>query len=132
VALLQIEDLRTEIQLKNGVVHAVDGVSLHVDEGETLGIVGESGCGKTMTALSIMDLLPNGGRIAGGSIKLNGREITGLDPVEIRKVRGDEIGMIFQDPLSSLNPTHTVGAQIAEVVTLHRDVSKRDAMDRAV
>ena len=132
MALLQIEDLRTEIQLKNGVVHAVDGVSLHVDEGETLGIVGESGCGKTMTALSIMDLLPNGGRIAGGSIKLNGREITGLDPVEIRKVRGDEIGMIFQDPLSSLNPTHTVGAQIAEVVTLHRDVSKKDAMDRAV
>jgi peptide/nickel transport system ATP-binding protein len=132
LALLQIEDLRTEIQLKNGVVHAVDGVSLHVDEGETLGIVGESGCGKTMTALSIMDLLPNGGRIAGGSIKLNGREITGLDPVEIRKVRGDEIGMIFQDPLSSLNPTHTVGAQIAEVVSLHRDVSKKDAMDRAV
>ena len=78
MALLEIEDLRTEIQLKNGVVHAVDGVSLHVDEGETLGIVGESGCGKTMTALSIMDLLPNGGRIAGGSIKLAGREITGL------------------------------------------------------
>jgi peptide/nickel transport system ATP-binding protein len=132
VALLQIEDLRTEIQLKNGVVHAVDGVSLHVDEGETLGIVGESGCGKTMTALSIMDLLPNGGRIAGGSIKLAGREITGLDPAEIRKIRGDDIGMIFQDPLSSLNPTHTVGAQIAEVVLLHREVSKKDAMDRAV
>jgi peptide/nickel transport system ATP-binding protein len=132
VALLQIEDLRTEIQLKNGVVHAVDGVSLHVDEGETLGIVGESGCGKTMTALSIMDLLPNGGHIAGGSIKLADREITGLDPTEMRKVRGDQIGMIFQDPLSSLNPTHTVGAQIAEVVLLHREVSKKDAMDRAV
>jgi peptide/nickel transport system ATP-binding protein len=132
VALLQIEDLRTEIQLKNGVVHAVDGVSLHVDEGETLGIVGESGCGKTMTALSIMDLLPNGGHIAGGSIKLAGREITGLAPEEMRKIRGDEIGMIFQDPLSSLNPTHTVGKQIAEVVLLHRQVSKKDAMDRAV
>jgi peptide/nickel transport system ATP-binding protein len=132
VALLQIEDLRTEIQLKNGVVHAVDGVSLHVDEGETLGIVGESGCGKTMTALSIMDLLPNGGRIAGGSIKLAGREITGLSLPEIRKIRGDEIGMIFQDPLSSLNPTHTVGAQIAEVVLLHREVSKKDARERAV
>ena len=132
MALLQIEDLRTEIQLKNGVVHAVDGVSFHVDEGETLGIVGESGCGKTMTALSIMDLLPNGGRIAGGSIKLGGREITGLVPEEMRKIRGDEIGMIFQDPLSSLNPTHTVGAQIAEVVLLHREVSKKDAMDRAV
>ena len=132
MALLQIEDLRTEIQLKNGVVHAVDGVSLHVDEGETLGIVGESGCGKTMTALSIMDLLPNGGRIAGGSIKLAGREITGLSAPEIRKIRGDEIGMIFQDPLSSLNPTHTVGQQIAEVVLLHRAVSKKDARERAI
>jgi peptide/nickel transport system ATP-binding protein len=132
VALLQIEDLRTEIQLKNGIVHAVDGVSFHVDEGETLGIVGESGCGKTMTALSIMGLLPNSGRIAGGSIKLADREITGLSAEEMRKIRGDEIGMIFQDPLSSLNPTHTVGAQIAEVVLLHREVSKRDAMDRAV
>jgi peptide/nickel transport system ATP-binding protein len=132
VALLQIEDLRTEIQLKNGIVHAVDGVSFHVDEGETLGIVGESGCGKTMTALSIMGLLPNSGRIAGGSIKLAGREITGLPADEMRKIRGDDIGMIFQDPLSSLNPTHTVGRQIAEVVLLHRDVSKKDAMDRAV
>jgi peptide/nickel transport system ATP-binding protein len=84
VALLEITDLRTEIQLKDGVVHAVDGVTLHVDEGETLGVVGESGCGKTMTALSIMDLLPNGGHIAGGSIKLAGREITGLDPAEMR------------------------------------------------
>jgi len=132
VALLQIEDLRTEIQLKNGVVHAVDGVSFHVDEGETLGIVGESGCGKTMTALSIMSLLPNGGRIAGGSIKLADREIVGLAAEDMRKVRGDDIGMIFQDPLSSLNPTHTVGAQIAEVVLLHREVSKKAAMDRAV
>jgi peptide/nickel transport system ATP-binding protein len=132
VALLQIEDLRTEIQLKNGVVHAVDGVSFYVDEGETLGIVGESGCGKTMTALSIMGLLPNGGHIAGGSIKLADREITGLAPEEMRKIRGNEIGMIFQDPLSSLNPTHTVGRQIAEVVLLHRDASKKEAMDRAV
>ncbi len=132
MALLQIEDLRTEIQLKNGVVHAVDGVSFHVDEGETLGIVGESGCGKTMTALSIMGLLPNSGRIAGGSIKLADREITGLPPAEMRKIRGDDIGMIFQDPLSSLNPTHTVGTQIAEVVLLHREVSKKEAMDRAV
>ena len=132
MALLQIEDLHTHIQLKDGVVHAVDGVSLHVDEGETLGIVGESGCGKTMTALSIMDLLPGGGRIASGSIKLAGREITGLEPAEIRKIRGDEIGMIFQDPLSSLNPTHTVGDQIAEVVRLHRPVSKKEALERAV
>jgi len=132
VALLEITDLRTEIQLKDGVVHAVDGVTLHVDEGETLGVVGESGCGKTMTALTIMQLLPNGGRIAEGSVKLAGRELTGLKPDEMRKIRGDEIGMIFQDPLSSLNPTHTVGQQIAEAVLLHREVSKTEALDRAV
>jgi peptide/nickel transport system ATP-binding protein len=132
VALLEITDLRTEIQLKDGVVHAVDGVTLHVDEGETLGVVGESGCGKTMTALTIMQLLPNGGHIAGGSIKLGGRELTGLKPEEMRKIRGDDIGMIFQDPLSSLNPTMTVGQQIAEAVLLHREVSKKEALDRAV
>ena len=132
MALLEITDLRTEIQLKQGVVHAVDGVTLHVDEGETLGVVGESGCGKTMTALTIMGLLPNGGRIATGSIKLAGREITTLSPEELRKVRGDDIAMIFQDPLSSLTPTHTVGKQISEAVLLHRDVSKKDAYERAV
>jgi peptide/nickel transport system ATP-binding protein len=132
VALLEITDLRTEIQLKEGVVHAVDGVTLHVDEGETLGVVGESGCGKTMTALTIMQLLPNGGRIAAGSIKLAGRELTNLNAEAMRKIRGDEIGMIFQDPLSSLNPTHTVGQQIAETVLLHRDVTKAEARERAV
>jgi peptide/nickel transport system ATP-binding protein len=132
VALLQIEDLRTYIDLKDGFVRAVDGVTLHVDAGETLGVVGESGCGKTMTALSIMNLLPGGGRIAGGTITLDGRDITSLGPADMRKVRGDEIGMIFQDPLSSLNPTMTVGHQIAETVLLHRDVSKKEAYDRAV
>ena len=132
MALLEITDLRTEIQLRDGVVHAVDGVSLEVAEGETLGVVGESGCGKTMTALSIMQLLPNGGRIAGGTIKLAGKEVTQLRPEELRKMRGDDVGMIFQDPLSSLNPTHTVGKQIAEAVLLHRDVSKQDAYERAV
>ena len=131
-ALLQIEDLRTHIQLKEGVVHAVDGVTLHVDQGETLGVVGESGCGKTMTALSIMNLLPVGGHIVGGSITLSGRTISDLDEDAMRKIRGDEIGMIFQDPLSSLNPTQTVGRQIAEAVQLHRDVTKKEAYDRAV
>jgi peptide/nickel transport system ATP-binding protein len=132
VALLEITDLRTEIQLRKGVVHAVDGVTLEVAEGETLGVVGESGCGKTMTALSIMQLLPNGGRIAGGSIKLAGKEVTNLRPEELRKMRGDDVGMIFQDPLSSLNPTHSVGKQIAEAVLLHRNVSKLEAYERAV
>jgi len=131
-ALLRVEDLRTHIQLKEGVVHAVDGVSLHVDQGETLGVVGESGCGKTMTALSITNLLPVGGHIVGGSITLGGRTISDLDDEAMRDVRGNEIGMIFQDPLSSLNPSHTVGAQIAEAVLLHRDATRKEATDRAV
>ena len=130
--LLEITDLRTEIKLREGVVHAVDGVSLSVDPGETLGIVGESGCGKTMTALSVMRLLPPGGEIAGGSIKLNGQEISALSEGDLRNIRGNEIGMIFQDPLTSLNTTMTVGNQIAEAVLLHRDVSKVQAMERAV
>jgi peptide/nickel transport system ATP-binding protein len=129
--LLDISDLRTEIRLRHGVVHAVDGVSLHVEPGETLGIVGESGCGKTMTALSIMNLLPGGGSIVGGSIKLDGQELSTLSDENMRKIRGNEIGMIFQDPLTSLNPTMTVGKQISEVVSLHREVSKEQAMDRA-
>jgi peptide/nickel transport system ATP-binding protein len=129
--LLEISDLRTEIRLRDGVVHAVDGVSLQVDRGETVGIVGESGCGKTMTALSVMNLLPTGGKIAGGSIRLDGREISSLSQDQMRKVRGNEIGMIFQDPLTSLNPTMTVGKQIAEAVTLHREVTREQAMDRA-
>ncbi len=129
--LVEIENLRTHIKLRQGTVRAVDGVSLYVEPGETLGIVGESGCGKTMTALSIMGLLPVGGYIAGGTIHLDGRQINGLPEDAMRKVRGDEIGMIFQDPLTSLNPTMTVGKQIAEAVLLHRDVSKERAMERA-
>jgi peptide/nickel transport system ATP-binding protein len=129
--LLEIEDLRTQIRLRQGIVHAVDGVSLQVDPGETLGIVGESGCGKTMTALSIMGLLPVGGQIAGGAIRLGGRPIAGLPDEQMRRIRGDEIGMIFQDPLTSLNPTMTVGRQIAEAVLLHREVSREQAMERA-
>jgi peptide/nickel transport system ATP-binding protein len=130
--LLEISDLKTEIRLKHSTVHAVDGVSLHVDPGETLGIVGESGCGKTMTALSIMNLLPTGGSITAGSITLDGLDISKLAPHDIRRIRGNDIGMIFQDPLTSLNPTITVGNQIAEAVRLHRDVTREQAMDRAV
>jgi peptide/nickel transport system ATP-binding protein len=129
--LLDISDLRTEIRLREGAVHAVDGVSLQVEAGETVGIVGESGCGKTMTALSIMNLLPTGGSIVGGSVKLEGQELSTLSEENMRKIRGNEIGMIFQDPLTSLNPTMTIGKQISEVVTLHREVSKEQAMDRA-
>jgi peptide/nickel transport system ATP-binding protein len=129
--LLEIKGLQTHIRMKQGVVRAVDGVSLSVAAGETLGVVGESGCGKTMTALSVMNLLPVGGHIVGGSIKLNGQEISRISDEDMRRIRGNEIGMIFQDPLTSLNPTLTVGRQIAEAVLLHQEVTRKHAYDRA-
>ncbi|MFI9274951.1 dipeptide ABC transporter ATP-binding protein [Kitasatospora sp. NPDC052896] len=132
MALLELIDLRTEIRLKRSVVHALDGVSLSVDVGETLGIVGESGCGKTMTAMSVMRLLPNGGEVVGGQVLLEGRDLLHLGDEEMDRVRGNEIGMIFQDPTTSLNPTMTIGRQISESVRIHRRVSKREAHERAV
>ena len=107
--LLQIEDLRTDIRLRSATVHALDGVSLDVEAGECLGIVGESGSGKIMTALSIMKLLPSGGYIVGGSIMLGGQEISAFDDEGMRRVRGNEVGMIFQDLMTSLNPTMIIG-----------------------
>src|ERR1700691_3949993 len=130
--LLQIEDLHTEIRLRSATVYALDGVSLTVEPGECLGIVGESGSGKTMTALSIMQLLPPGGHITGGQIQLDGKVISTLDDDAMRHVRGNEIGMIFQDPMTSLNPTMTIGDQIAETVRLHRGADKQTALARAV
>ena len=129
--LLEVEDLKTQIRLRRAVVHAVDGLSFELDAGETLGIVGESGSGKTMAAMSIMQLLPRGGSIVGGAIRLEGRDLVKLTDAELRKIRGDDIGMVFQDPMTSLNPTMTIGKQIAEEVLIHRDVSKQAAMDRA-
>jgi peptide/nickel transport system ATP-binding protein len=126
--LLEVEELKTRIRLRRGTVHAVDGLSFEVEAGETVGIVGESGCGKTMAAMSIMRLLPRGGFIASGEIRLDGRDLVQLGDADLRKVRGNEIGMIFQDPMTSLNPTMTIGKQIAEVVTTHRDVSRKEAM----
>src|ERR1700734_2360969 len=130
--LLEIEDLHTEIRLRSATVHALEGVSLNVEAGECLGIVGESGCGKTMTALSIMQLLPPGGHITGGSITLSGQEISALNDDGMRHVRGNEVGMIFQDPMTSLNPTMTVGDQIAETVLLHRGADHKTALARAI
>jgi peptide/nickel transport system permease protein len=130
--LLSIENLRTEIRLCKGVVHAVDGVSLSVNPGACLGIVGESGSGKTMTALSIMRLLPGGGSVVGGAITVDGVDVTSLPEPGMEDVRGNLIGMIFQDPLTSLNPTMTIGDQIAESVRLHRGASKEAALDRAI
>jgi peptide/nickel transport system ATP-binding protein len=130
--LLSIEDLHTQIRLRRATVHAIDGVSLSVAPGECLGIVGESGCGKTMTALSVMRLLPTGGEITGGRIVLDGTDIAALSESAMEEVRGNQIGMIFQDPLTSLNPTMTIGDQIAESVRLHRGASKAAARERAV
>ena len=130
--VLEIRGLRTDIRLKRSTVRAVDGVELTVYPGQTFGLVGESGCGKTMTALSIMNLLPAGGHVVGGSIRLGSIDLLQLDETEMRHVRGDDIGMVFQDPLTSLNPTQTVGRQIAEAVLLHRDTSHAAARRRAV
>ena len=129
--VLEIKNLRTYIRQRKTTVHAVDGVSLRVEQGETLGLVGESGCGKTMTAMSIMKLLPNGGYIAGGSIKLGGQDIVPYDDDEMRRIRGNEVAVIFQDPLTSLNPTMTIGNQIAESLRIHRGWNREQAMTRA-
>jgi oligopeptide/dipeptide ABC transporter ATP-binding protein len=129
--VLEIKDLSTHIQLTKSVVQAVGNIDMHIAPGETLGLVGESGCGKSMTGLSIMGLLPPGGSIVGGSIKLDGRELVGLPEPELRKIRGNDIAMIFQDPLTSLDPTKTIGYQVAEPVRLHRGASKPEALERA-
>jgi oligopeptide/dipeptide ABC transporter ATP-binding protein len=130
--VLQISDLSTHIQLTKSVVQAVGNVDLSVEPGEILGLVGESGCGKSMTGLSIMGLLPPGGSIVGGSIKLDGRELVGLSDAELRKIRGNDVAMIFQDPLTSLDPTKTIGYQVAEPVRLHKGAGKAAARSRAV
>jgi oligopeptide/dipeptide ABC transporter ATP-binding protein len=129
--VLSISDLSTHIQLTKSVVHAVGNVDLSIEPGESLGLVGESGCGKSMTGLSIMGLLPPGGKIVSGSIKLDGRELVGLSDAELRTIRGNDIAMIFQDPLTSLDPTKTIGYQVAEPVRLHKGASKAAAMARA-
>jgi len=129
--VLEVENLRTEFHLRSGVVGAVDGVSFSVGAGECVGLVGESGCGKSTTGLSIMKLLPPVGHVVAGSIKLNGRDLGPLSEGEMRRVRGDDVAMIFQDPMTSLNPTWTIGRQIAEAYRLHHDCTQAEAMARA-
>jgi peptide/nickel transport system ATP-binding protein len=131
--LLEVEDLVTEFRTERGVVRAVDGVSFGIPRGKTLGIVGESGCGKSVTALSIMRLVSEPpGRIRGTAIRYGGKNLLALSEEEMRNIRGNEISMIFQEPMTSLNPVYTVGEQVAEAVRLHQGKSRREAMQSAV
>jgi oligopeptide transport system ATP-binding protein len=129
--LLEVEDLHTVFSTKEGVVKAVDGVSFELNSGETLGIVGESGCGKSVTALSIMRL-QRPGRIVGGRVRFKGQDLTRLSEYEMREIRGKEIAMIFQDPMTSLNPVYSVGWQVAEPTRLHNNWNPKKAMGSAV
>jgi peptide/nickel transport system ATP-binding protein len=130
--LLRVEDLHTQFFTSRGVVRAVDGVSLHIDVGETLGIVGESGCGKTMTALSILRLVPDPGKIVSGRILFRGNDVVKMGDEEIREFRGNDVAMIFQDPMTSLNPVTKVGRQIEEAMTAHQRFTPELAKTRVI
>ena len=133
VPLLDVRNLATQFLTDRGVVRAVDGVSLHINAGETLGVVGESGSGKSVTALSIMRLIREPpGRIASGEVRYNGVNLLDVSAEQMRKIRGKEIAMIFQEPMTSLNPVFTVGEQIAESIRLHEGLSRRDAADKSI
>ncbi|HAE10205.1 MAG TPA: dipeptide/oligopeptide/nickel ABC transporter ATP-binding protein, partial [Opitutae bacterium] len=131
--LLQIENLESGFDTERGQVKAVDGISFELEKGRTLGIVGESGCGKTVTAMSIVDLLPKpAGRVMGGSIGFMGRELRDAEPEVMYDLRGNDVGVIFQEPMAALNPVQRVGRQIIESLLLHRDLSKAEALRKAV
>jgi len=130
--LLEVNDLRTHFFTQDGVVRAVNGISFYVDEGETLGIVGESGCGKSVSVLSVMRLIPQPpGKIVDGQVWFDGRDLLKLNDDEIRKVRGNQIAMIFQDPMTSLNPVLTIGRQVGEALELHMGMSREEARKRS-
>lgn len=132
-ALVEVHDLRTVFASSEGTAVAVDGVSFEIEPGETLGMVGESGCGKSVTSLSILRLVPSPpGRIEGGQILFQGEDLLAKNEAEMRQIRGNRISMIFQEPMTSLNPAFTVGDQIAEAISLHQQVKPRDAMEKAV
>ncbi len=130
--MLQVSQLRTSFKTAQGYLPAIDDVSFYIEKGETLGIVGESGCGKSVTSLSIMQLLTTNGRIEKGSIQFEGRELVGLSEQELRKLRGNDIAMIFQEPMTSLNPVHKIGHQIGESLRIHTGVSPRNAKAKAI
>jgi oligopeptide/dipeptide ABC transporter ATP-binding protein len=130
--LLEVRDLHTYFPTRTGVVKAVEGVSLHVERGEVLGVVGESGCGKSITALSIVRLLQSPGRIVSGQVLFEGRDLTQVSEKEMQRIRGDRIAMVFQDPMTALNPAYKVGWQVAEPIRLHRGASRAEAGRQAV
>jgi len=131
MALLEVRDLRTAFPSKSGMTPVVDGVSFDLERGKVLALVGESGSGKSMTALSTLRLVPKPGRVTSGSVKLDGEELLSLPVTEMRRIRGGRIGMIFQEPMTCLNPVVRVGAQVAEAILLHESMSKADARSRA-
>jgi oligopeptide transport system ATP-binding protein len=131
VSLLSVDDLRVQFWTQRGTVYAVNGVSFGVDAGETLGIVGESGCGKSVTSLAVMGILPRAGRVTSGRAEFAGRDLLTLGDRELRRIRGKEIAMIFQDPMTSLNPVLTIGRQIRESLQTHLGLDKKDAESRA-
>ena len=132
MALLEVRDLHTSFFTPVGEVKAVNGISFNLDHGKVLGIVGESGCGKSVTAYSIMQILEKTGKIVSGSIKVDGKELVGLPEREMKNIRGNRISIIFQDPMTSLNPTYTIGHQLMEAILLHTNRNKKQAYDRAV
>ena len=131
--LIDVNNLKTYFHTEEGTVKAVDGVSFEIYPGETLGVVGESGCGKSVTSLSIMRLIESPpGKIEEGEILFNGKDLTKLSQGQMRKIRGNDISMIFQEPMTSLNPVYTVGDQIMEAILIHKDVSKKEARQEAI
>src|SRR4051812_48946561 len=132
MALLDVKDLKTYFRTDDGIVKAVDGVSFNVEKGKTLGIVGESGCGKSVTCLTIMGLNNRKTTISSGEAMWKGENLIGMSPRRLRDIRGNDIAMIFQDPMTSLNPVHKIGDQLAEAMRLHEDVSKMVAKRRAL
>ena len=132
-ALLEVNGLKTRFFTQDGVVNAVNGISYTLEEGGTLGIVGESGCGKSVSVLSIMRLIPDPpGKIVGGEVLFEGRDLLKMNPDEIRQIRGNKIAMIFQDPMTSLNPVLTIGRQVSEALELHLAMDKKQARQRTV
>jgi peptide/nickel transport system ATP-binding protein len=132
MALLEVEDLRTNFRTDDGIVHAVDGVTFSVERGKTLGIVGESGCGKSVTCLTIMGLNDKRSATSSGVARFDGKDLLKATPEQLRRLRGDEISMIFQDPMTSLNPVKKIGWQLEEAVLVHRDVTRKQARARAL